>query len=135
MSLKQQFQVFIGTIVISMFYCFIYSVFNSVFYKKHKTIFRFVFELPLFLAFVYIYFIFLVCVCDAILNIHYSLAVFLGVFIYQKYYAKHINMYLDIKLSKIKKRFYSPIKLKWHKICAIIKKRRSKNEQEQKSNR
>lgn len=136
MSLLEQFRVFIGTIVISMFFCFIYSIFNRLFYKFHKTIIRFVFETILLILMLYIYFLFLVLICDAKLNIHYLLAALIGVYIYCSFYAFYFNRYLEIKAKYLYKKYLLPIKIKIDELYGIIKKikRRTKNAEKKDTN-
>jgi len=135
MSLKQQFQVFIGTIFLTLFACFLYSVFNRLFYKKHSTFIRFIFESIFFILCFYGYFRFIVYVCHAKLNIHYLLAALLGISFYYSFYSCYVNRYLENKAIKINNKILLPIRLKINNIRDIIKrkKRRKKNDQKQTS--
>lgn len=135
MSLKQQFQVFIGTIFITVLACFLFSVFNRIFYKKHSTLIRLFFETMFFIAIFYGYFRFLVYVCHGILNIHYLLAVFIGLMFYYSFYAYYVNRYIELKADKINKKFLFPFSTKISSSRAIIKKklRRKKSDQKQTS--
>lgn len=126
MSLFQQIQVFLSSIVIAMAFCALYGAFNRMFYRWHGKIKRWVFELLLFLLFAYLYFRVLVLICQAQLNIHYLLALAIGVFLYQRFYAFYVNLYYEKIAILIKKHVFSPLRKQMQKIHVIIKKRREK---------
>ncbi len=126
MSLLQQIQVFLSSIAIAMFFCALYGAFNRIFYRWHGKIRRWVFELLLFLLFAYGYFRVLVILCQAQLNIHYLLALFIGVYLYQRFYAFYVNLWYEKIAIKINKHFFSPLRKQMQKIHVIIKKRREK---------
>lgn len=123
MTLKQQFQVFIGTIIITLFACFLFSIFNRLFYKKHSSIVRLLFETIFFIAIFYGYFRFLVFTCHGILNIHYLLASLIGGIFYYSFYAYYVNRFIEKKVIIINKKFLSPINMKISSFRAIIKKK------------
>lgn len=135
MTLKQQFQVFIGTIIITFFACFLYSIFNRLFYKKHSSIVRLLFETIFFIAIFYGYFRFLAFACHGILNIHYLLASLIGGTFYYSFYAYYVNRFIEKNAIIINKKFLSPIIMKISSFRAIIKKkvRGKKNVQKQAS--
>ena len=131
MNIGQQFQVFLGSIVLGMLFLCLWSLFNAFFYKLKKSIVRLPFETLLFIALAYLYHLFLVAVCDGVLNIFYPLAILIGCIIYQKFYSPRItpvfnrlvNKFLNLIKSlynKVKK-IYNKIKPKRRKKHAVKK--------------
>lgn len=131
MDISQQFQVFLGSIVLGMLFLCLWSLFNAFFYKLKKSIIRLPFETLLFILLAYLYHLFLVAICDGILNIFYPLALLIGCFIYQKFYSPRITPYFN-KLVKViskfikslynkAKRFYNKTKSKRRKKHGIKK--------------
>lgn len=122
MSLKQQFQVFLGSIVLGMLFLCIWSLFNACFYRLKRNLLRLPLETLLFCGLAFIYYRFLVIITSGVLNIFYPLALFLGALIYQKFYSPYINRYINIKIQKLEKKlktmgnkiilFYNKHKLK-----------------------
>lgn len=103
MDIFQQFQVFLGSIVLGMLFLCLWSLFNAFFYKCRKSIVRLPFETLLFVAMVYLYHLFLVEITDGVLNIFYPLALFIGCYIYQKFYSPYINPVFNRWVRKIAK--------------------------------
>ena len=130
MNLKQQIQVFLGSIVLGMLFLCIWSLFNSCFYRVKRSIIRLPFETLLFCSFCYCYYRFLIAITSGVLNIFYPLAVFVGCFIYQKFYSRFFNKAFDNMVRKIEKRLKhigNKIKLFYNKH-KLIKRRKKKNE-------
>ena len=122
MSIGQQFQVFLGSIVLGMLFLCLWSLFNAFFYKFKRNILRLPFETILFISLAYIYHLFLVAVCDGILNVFYPLALLIGCFIYQKFYSPRITPYFN----KIANRFFNFIKCIYNKVKTIYNKTKPK---------
>lgn len=131
MNINQQFQVFLGSIVLGMLFLCLWSLFNAFFYKLKKSIVRLPFETLFFIALAYLYHLFLVAVCDGVLNIFFPLALLIGCFIYQKFYSPRITpyfnkfvnktFYLVKSLYKKIKKFYNKTKPKRRKKHAVKK--------------
>lgn len=125
MDIGQQFQVFLGSIVLGMLFLCLWSLFNAFFYKLKKNIIRLPFETILFISLAYLYHLFLVAICDGVLNVFYPLAILIGCIIYQKFYSPRItpyfNKFVNKLLNSIKslykrmKNFYNKIKPKRRK--------------------
>lgn len=132
MSLLIQIRTFLGLIAITMFLLALYSGFNRLFYAWHGKVKRLLLEIPLFLAYAYIYFRFLVYICQCQLHIHFLLAIFIGFYVYEKYYAIYINLSLEKMAIAMKKHLFLPFQKRLKRIYAIMKtsqnKRRKKNE-------
>lgn len=131
MTLKTQFQVFLGSIVLGMLFLFLWSLFNAIFIKYKKSIIRLPFETLFFIGVAIIYYVFLIKICEGVLNIFYPLALFVGAGIYQKFYAPRINPYLDLFIKKCKKfikELSKPFRVLYNKIKVKTKRRKRKNE-------
>ena len=127
MNLNQQFQVFLGSIVLGMLFLCLWSLFNAFFYKLKKSIVRLPFETILFLGFAYLYHLFLVAICDGILNVFYPLALLIGATIYQKFYSPKITPYFNklvYRLSNFRKHLYNKIKTFYNKLKSKRRKKR-----------
>lgn len=126
MSLLVQIRTFLGLIVITMFLLAFYSGFNRLFYAWHGKIKRLILEIPLFLVYAYIYFRFLVYTCECQLHIHFLLAIFIGFYVYEKYYAIYINLYLERVAIRAKKCIFLPFQKRLKRFYDIMKISRSK---------
>lgn len=126
MSLLIQIRTFLGLIAITMFLLAFYSGFNRLFYVWHGKIKRLLLEVPLFLAYAYIYFRFLVYTCQCQLRLHFLLAIFIGFYVYEKFYAIYINLYLEKAAIIIKNHLFLPFQKRLKRIYDIMKTTRSK---------
>ena len=124
MNLFTQAQVFIGTLVLSMFYLFLYSVYNRLFYRWHGKIIRYFLDIIFFSACAYFYFLFLVHFAKGQLNLHYLLAGWLGLFFYQKFYVKFVHMWMEKKMKWLDKKIGEPLSHAILKFRAIMKKKK-----------
>ena len=131
-SLERQFQSIVLSIAFGMFFMFIYSLFDRLF-KSVKFYFRLPFELILFLCLTYLFFILNVYVNEGILHIYIPLFIFVGFFLYLKFYSKYIMKWFEKVLKLIKQKVVDKIKLEFKKIYDIIKlkKRVKKNAKKQ----
>ncbi len=132
MTLFQQFQVFVGSIVIGMLFSFLWSVFNRIFYGLQGKWVRIPFETIFLSLLALIYFLFLHRINGGILNLHYFLALIIGVLLYLKFYARNINIWLEEIAIKLKLKILVPLKKRYgilvskiKKILTNIKKRRA----------
>lgn len=112
MELEVQFQVFFMSIIFGMYLLSFWQFLNRIFYKK--IIIRFFFELPFFIFNFLFYYYLLFNLNGGIFNIYFILALFIGFFIHQKFYAPKILLFYEFILNKfndiIKKR-----KKRWKK--------------------
>ena len=121
MDLPSQFQAFLGSVVLGMFFVFLYQVFNRIFFRLHATWIRFFFESLFFLLLAYLYFRFLFWVCYGKLNLHYLLALGIGAFIYLQFYSPFILRFMEEKNKKIKNSLFpmlSFLKKRYNKLKA-----------------
>lgn len=124
MSLFTQVQVFLGTIGLSMAFLFFYSIYNRIFYALHGKLIRYILDIVFFSLCAYLYFLFLVRFAKGQLNLHYLLAGLLGLFFYQKFYAKYINFWMKKKMRWIYEKWGKPLLHFFSKIRAIMKKKK-----------
>ena len=111
MSLLIQFQLFIGLMVITFGICFVILIFNNLFNSKKVIVIRFIFEPILYMLFAYFYYAFIGKFASGRLNLFYILSIFMGGFIFFKFYYRVIDIYLKDKICKIKTKIYKGIKL------------------------
>ena len=106
MELEVQFQVFFMTILFGMYLLSFWQFLNRIFYKK--IIIRFFFELPFFIFNFLFYYFLLFKLNGGIFNIYILLALILGFYLHQKFYAPKILLYYEFILKRfnaiIKKR-------------------------------
>ena len=124
MPLFTQIQVFVGTIAVSMLYLFCYSVYNRLLYFWHGKFIRYLFDIVFFSLCAYGYFLFLVRYAKGLLNLHYILAWLLGLFIYQRFYAKWVNLWMEKKMDWLNKKIGMPLSHAILKIRDIMKKKK-----------
>ena len=98
MELEVQFQVFFMTILFGMYILSFWQLLNKVFQKK--IILRFFFELPFFILNALFYYFLLFKLNGGIFNIYLILALFIGFYIHQKFYAPKILLYYEFILKK-----------------------------------
>lgn len=98
MELEVQFQVFFMTILFGMYLLSFWQLLNKVFQKK--IILRFFFELPFFILNALFYYFLLFKLNGGIFNIYLILALFIGFYIHQKFYAPKILLYYEFILKK-----------------------------------
>jgi hypothetical protein len=123
MTLNDQIQSFVYSILIGMVFTFIWSFFNRVFYKLKGTFRRLVFEAVLFSMFGVVYYYLLFLINNGVLNIYLPLGLLVGVVIYQLYYAPKLLLSFERLICYIKSKIIKPIKLAFIHLFAIIKKK------------
>lgn len=127
MTLDKQFQVFLGSIVLGMLFLGLWSLLNVFLYRLKNSIVRLPIETAFFMGCAYLYYRFLLLICNGVLNIFYPVAILIGAYIYQKFYAPIINRSFNrwySSLQKFLKRLLKPFKLLYNKLKV---KRRKKN--------
>ena len=134
MSLLIQFQLFIGLMVITFGICFVILIFNNLFYSKKVIVIRFIFEPILYMLFAYLYYVFIGRFASGILNLFYILSIFMGGFIFFKFYYQIIDIYLKDKISKIKTKIYKDIKLHYHSIGVKLSMQKEKRKKKDEKN-
>ena len=98
MELEVQFQVFFMSIIFGMYLLCFWQFLNRLFYKK--IILRFFFELPFFIFNFLFYYFLLFKLNGGIFNIYLILAVLIGFFIHQKFYAPKILLFYEFIFKK-----------------------------------
>lgn len=134
MSLLIQFQLFIGLMVITFGICFVILIFNNLFYSKKVIVIRFIFEPILYMLFAYLYYVFIGRFASGILNLFYILSIFMGGFIFFKFYYQIIDIYLKDKICKIKTKIYKDIKLHYHSIGVKLSMQKEKRKKKDEKN-
>lgn len=132
MPLLIQFQLFIGLIVITFGMCFVILIFNNLFYSKKVIVFRFILEPIMYILFSYFYYAFIGKFASGKLNLFYLLSIFIGGFIFFKFYYQIVDIYLKDKISKIKTKIYENIKLHYKSIgvkLSLQKEKRKKKDE------
>ena len=107
MSLFEQFQTIIGSIVFGSLSLFTWTLFNRIFYSKKLYIIRFPLEIILFCYIAYIYY---------------------------RFYAYYFESLFEEVASSLYKKIILPIKLKIKKICGKLFLRKKKKKYEIKQN-
>lgn len=103
-GLRVQAGALFGSLVFGALFFLLYDLFNRLFYHYQGSFIRLPFELSLFSLFGFSYYLFLANVTDGIYNIFYFLFLFLGVFLYYKFY--------HIYFLSLFERFYLFLRLK-----------------------
>ena len=134
MSLLIQFQLFIGLMVITFGICFVILIFNNLFYSKKVIVIRFIFESILYMLFAYLYYAFIGKFASGRLNLFYILSIFMGGFIFFKFYYRVIDIYLKDKICKIKTKIYKDIKLHYHSIGGKLSLQKAKRKKKDEKN-
>ena len=111
MSLFEQFQTIIGSIVFGSLSLFTWTLFNRIFYSKKLYIIRFPLEIILFCYIAYLYYIFLGTFSSGIFNIFYIPSLILGGYIYYRFYAYYFESLFEEVASSLYKKIILPIKL------------------------
>lgn len=106
MELEVQFQVFFMTILFGMYLLSLYQFCNKLFLKN--IVIRFFFELPFFTLNFLFYYYLLFKLNGGIFNIYLILALLIGIYIHQKFYAPKFLSYYD----SISNKFNAIIQLK-----------------------
>ena len=127
MTLFNQFQTFIGSIILGMLFSFIWSLFNRVFYSKKLFIIRLIFVIALICSLTFTYYIFLSRFGHGIFNVFYVLALFLGLILYYEFYAYNFEVLFEKAASSLYKTIIYPIKLKKKKFRDKLKSRKKKH--------
>ena len=99
MELEVQFQVFFMSIIFGMYLLSFWQFLNRIFLKK--IIIRFFFELPFFIFNFLFYYYILFKLNGGVFNIYIVLALFIGFFIHQKFYAPKFLLFWTFKPQKI----------------------------------
>lgn len=97
-ELEVQFQVFFMSIIFGMYLLSSWQFLNRLFYNK--IIIRFFFELPFFVLNFSMYYFLLFLLNGGVFNIYIILALLIGFFIHQKFYAPKILLFYEFILSK-----------------------------------
>ncbi len=134
MSLFEQFQTIIGSIVFGSLSLFTWTLFNRIFYLKKLYIIRFPLEIILFCYIAYLYYIFLGTFSSGVFNIFYIPSLILGGYIYYRFYAYHFESLFEEVASSLYKKIILPIKLKIKKIYGKLFLRKKKKKYEIKQN-
>lgn len=139
MSLLEQFQTIIGSIVFGSLSLFTWTLFNRVFYSKKVLILRIPLEIALFCYMAYLYYVFLGSYGSGVFNIFYVPALCLGGYIYYRFYAYHFETLFEGVANSLEKAILNPIKLKKKKIHDKLlekeKKRKIRHEEKIKQKR
>lgn len=124
MTLFEQFQTIIGSIVFGFVSMLIYTFFNRLFFNKKLIVFRLIFETILFCFIAYLYYIFISEYGSGIFNIFYIFSLILGSYLFYRFYAYYFESFFENIFSFLSKKLIDPIKLKIKKIHAKLKVRK-----------
>ena len=116
MTLFEQFQVSIGTIGWGGLIGLAISLINVLLENRKLLFLKIIIEPALFLGLTKLYFLFLVEIVDGILSLYYPFFLLGGIFIYFRFYYRHIKGVI----TKLKTRIYIPAKLKIKKTYGKI---------------
>ena len=126
MSLFEQFQTIIGSIVFGSLSLFTWTLFNRIFYSKKVLIIRIPLEIGLFCYLAYLYYVFLGYFGSGVFNVFYIPSIILGGYIYYRFYAYHFETLFESVANSIDRIIIKPFKLKTRKICDKLKSRKRK---------
>ena len=98
MELEVQFQIFFMSIIFGMYLLSSWQFLNRLFHKS--ILFRFFFETLFFILNALFYYFLLFKLNGGIFNIYLLLALFIGFFIHQKFYAPKILLFYEFILKK-----------------------------------
>ena len=119
MSLFEEFQVTLGTILLGMIFALSWNIFDIFFERKKLMWIRYPLELILFIFFASSYFAFILKCVDGVSSIYYPLFLFCGFVFYYYFYSSYIAIYIK-KVKKIIKRYIDIYLLKAKKRFDII---------------
>ena len=120
MTLFEQFQVSIGTIGWGGLIGLAISLINVLLENRKLLFLKIIIEPALFLGLTKLYFLFLVEIVDGILSLYYPFFLLGGIFIYFRFYYRHIKGVITKLKTKIYQRIYIPAKLKIKKTYGKI---------------
>ena len=123
MTLFEQFQTIIGSIVFGFVSMLIYTFFNRLFYKKFIVI-KLIFETMLFCLIAYLYYVFISEYGSGIFNIFYIFSLILGSYLFYRFYAYYFELFFENIFFFFYKKIINPIKLKIKRIHAKLKARK-----------
>ena len=120
MSLFEQFQTIIGSIVFGSLSLFTWTLFNRIFYSKKLYIIRFHLEIILFCYIAYLYYIFLGTFSSGVFNIFYIPSLILGGYIYYRFYAYHFESLFEEVASSLYKKLSKTTNRVISVFCLVI---------------
>ena len=125
MDLFSQFQTFIGSIVLGFIFALFFSFFNRLFFKRKHKIIRFILETCLFCSFSYLFYVFLSRYYLGVFNLFFVVALFLGWYLFYKYYAYYFEVFYEKIFFSLSKAFLTQklkIKTRYDKLFKRRKK-------------
>lgn len=138
MEILNQFELILLSFFYSIFFMFIYDLFNALFYKQKGKIIRFVFELILFILATLLFFICMLIIYNGKFNIFIILFLILGIILYvyllQPFVLKYYSYLININKNKLL-HFKLSIKSKFDIIKMNRRKKKIENEKNRRTKR
>ncbi len=125
MELIIQIKSLVISCLLGIFISMTYSFINRLFYRLRRNILRYIIEIIMMICFSYVYVITVVYVNDGIITLYMMITFLIGIYLYEKYYAKHFLVLYEAIL-RLLRYILSPFIFIFRKICVILKKIRNR---------
>jgi hypothetical protein len=119
MELFNQFQGLVFCFLYALFFSFVYSFFNRLFYKIRKSILRYLLEIFICGVAAILFFFLLVKINYGFLNFYMIICFVLGLFVYELIYARYVLAYYE-RIIKLIRYLFTPIHFIFRKINGIM---------------
>ncbi|WP_374011452.1 spore cortex biosynthesis protein YabQ [uncultured Thomasclavelia sp.] len=119
MDLIKQLQGISYSLVFGFLFTFVYSFINSLFYKYHKSIFRYILQLVIGVAFGCCYYFGLLMINNGVIRFYFIISLLAGYVLYLNYYNYYLIVVIEAVIKGLKY-ILSPIIFIFRKINAII---------------
>ena len=119
MDLIKQLQGISYSLVFGFLFTFVYSLINRVFYKYHKSIFRYFIQIIVGIVFGYCYYLGLLVINNGVIRGYFIISLLVGYVLYLNYYSYYMFFVIEA-IVKMLKYILSPIIFIFRKINAII---------------
>lgn len=120
MDLIKQLQGISYSLVFGFLFTFVYSLINRVFYKYHKSIFRYFIQIIVGIVFGYCYYIGLLVINNGVIRGYFIISLLVGYVLYLNYYSYYMFFVIEA-IVKMLKYILSPIIFIFRKINGIIR--------------
>lgn len=120
MDLIKQLQGISYSLVFGFLFTFVYSLINRVFYKYHKSIFRYFIQIIVGIVFGYCYYLGLLVINNGVIRGYFIISLLVGYVLYLNYYSYYMFFVIEA-IVKMLKYILSPIIFIFRKINGIIR--------------
>ncbi len=124
-SLENQIQIIAISILYGIFFMFIWSIFNRLFFKHKKSVVRLAAEIVFMGCGAVIYFYLILVINGGVMTVYMPVFLLIGVCLYQFMYAPLFLKEIEKTAVKIDTKLIGPIKAKLKKISIKPKKKKA----------